>query len=236
MPKSHLLVPLVVALIVSGWSTAGDAADAVLQFRTTPVIGGSVIEYGVLAPAELVPGKTYRTILALPPGGQDQRMVRAGLAPWRSYLAEHDWIVISPAAPDGRLFFKGAEFVLPGFMDHLLDAYPVEDGKFYLLGVSNGGISAFRAGILYPDRFRSITVVPGYPLDPDAARLARLTELPVTMVVGARDGAWTERSQSTFEALTALGGDPHLVVVPDGDHFIYEGILPETLAAYILRR
>ena len=139
-------------------------------------------------------------------------------------------------SPDGRLFFKGAEFVLPGFMDHLLDTYPVEDGKFYLLGVSNGGISAFRAGTLYPDRFRSITVVPGYPLDPDAARLAQLAELPVTMVVGERDGAWTERSQSTFDALTALGGNPHLVIVPDGDHFIYEGISPETLAAYILRR
>jgi pimeloyl-ACP methyl ester carboxylesterase len=219
------LAALLVCLGCAATLLASDpdfAAAAELTFHEMETPGGNIIEYGLLRPAKFDPDRKYRVILALPPGGQDMPMVRLGVRGWLPYLAEREWIVVSPAAPAGRLYFAGGERVLPAFMDHVLENFPVDGEKFFLVGISNGGISAFRAAVLYPNRFRSVTVLPGYPTGADMDRLDRIKDLPVTMIVGGRDSGWLEKSQAAHAKLVSLGGNVRLEILPGENHFLHE--------------
>ena len=87
---------------------------------------------------------------------------------WREQAEKLGYIVIVPAAPEGDLFLKRAressEFILA-----LLNDYKIQDKKFHIAGVSNGGLSAFYIASSYPRYFWSVTGLPGYLLDPSPA-------------------------------------------------------------------
>jgi len=104
---------------------------------------GKKLEYFLSLPKDFDVNKTYRTILAIPPGEQTKSLVDAYLN-WFDYFTKQDWVMACPVTPDGKSFFQGSERYLPYLMDHLQSELKIQDDKFYLLGVSNGGISAFR--------------------------------------------------------------------------------------------
>lgn len=233
------LAALLVCLGCAATLLAGNldsAAAAELTFHEMETPGGNTVEYGLLRPENFDPDRKYRVILALPPGGQDMAMVRLGVRGWLPYLAEREWIVVSPAAPAGRLYFSGGERVLPAFMDHVLESIPVDGGKFYLVGISNGGIGAFRAAVLYPGRFHSLTVLPGYPTGADMDRLDRIKDIPVTMIVGGRDSGWLAKAEAAHAKLVSLGGNVRLEVVPDENHFLHERHPVDKLVDAMTRR
>ena len=72
-------------------------------------------------------------------------------------------MVVSPVAPNGELYFEGSERLIPGFLDYVGMWVTAEGGGIHLSGISSGGISAFRVATQHPDRFRSLTVFPGFP-------------------------------------------------------------------------
>jgi enterochelin esterase-like enzyme len=87
--------------------------------------------------------------------------------------------------------------------------------------VSNGGLSAFRAALGQPDRFRSLVVYPGYsPAGGDDPRLADLTGLGVAMFVGGDDTAWLRPSEQTAAQLDGFGIVNELTVVEGEGHII----------------
>ena len=67
---------------------------------------GTPLRYTIVLPTVFTPAKTYPVLLAMPPGPQTEAMVEAGLNYWRLEAQKRGWIVISPIAPDGVLFFK----------------------------------------------------------------------------------------------------------------------------------
>ena len=192
-----------------------------MRYETMTLSAGTAVRYAIVLPAGFTPEQPYPTLLALPPGGQTQPMVEAGLGYWQAEGQKRGWVVVSPIAPDGVLFFQGSEALLPEFMDGIAARVRVENGRFHLAGVSNGGISAFRITLNEPERFRSMLVVPGLPgTDDDFARLDRLVDLPVAMFVGENDTTWLARMQATKEELRRLGADVSLEIVPGEGHVI----------------
>ncbi len=206
-----------------------------LQFENLEVADGVVMNYAISVPERLDTAAGHPTLLALPPGGQDRRMVEVGLERWLPELERLGWIVVSPASIGGRLYFQGAEQYLPALMDHIAGQYPVRDGKFYVFGISNGGISSFRLAALYPQRVHSITVIPGYPVPLDFNRLERMKDIPVSMIVGEQDGGWVERSIAAQKRLEALGGNVSLEIVPRAGHRVFHQIAPEKVLDLMLR-
>ena len=186
---------------------------------------GTTIEYTLVLPNEFEPGGTYPVLLALPPGGQGQQEVDALLdRVWEDEARERGWIVVSPVAPDGALFFEGSERYVPEFLGIIEAAYPPEGGKFHLAGVSNGGLSAFRVVLNNPELFHSLLAAPGFPPTPgDAEKLDRLAgEIPVAMYVGENDTGWREQMEASQAELRRLGGEASLTV-SSGDGHIIEG-------------
>ncbi|MFQ5426880.1 MAG: hypothetical protein ACE5EV_07350, partial [Gaiellales bacterium] len=148
---------------------------------------GTAVEYTTVLPADFTPGEERPVLLAFPPGGQQQDEVDFGLdVYWSAEAQRRGWIVVSPVAPAGGLFFAQSASLVPDLVDALGSLYPPEGGRMHVAGISNGGLSSFRAAIDNPDLFSSLLVLPGFPPDEsDYEHLDRLAgSVPVTMYVG----------------------------------------------------
>jgi predicted peptidase len=198
--------------------------EASLTYKSITLTDGARLDYALFVPAGYDPERIYPILLALPPGGQTRGMVDAGINGYWGYgPVELDWIVISPVAPNGQLFFQGSERLIPEFLEEMASLYPPEGGKFHLAGISNGGISAFRLAVNQPDKFRSILVVPGFPRDGDFQKLGNLMDIPVAMFVGERDTSWHQAMIDTEEELSRLNIPVTLEVV-SGERHVIQGI------------
>jgi predicted esterase len=200
--------------------TAEAPVDAA-EYHTLAAADGTRIDYAVVLPPGFDPAQSHPVLVALPPGGQDRDMVEAGLGFWQDEGPRRGYVVVSPAAPGGKLFFNDGAAYLAEFLEQLGERYDVAGGKFHLTGISNGGLSAFRAAIDRPELFHSLTVLPGFPPAPeDMARLDRLLGIHITMVVGARDRQWIDRMEAAADELARLGADVQYVMVPEAGHVI----------------
>jgi dipeptidyl aminopeptidase/acylaminoacyl peptidase len=191
-------------------------------YATITTEDGTTLEYAVELPPEFSPEQKYPVLLALPPGPQTKTLVDAGLdIYWRETAWERGWVVISPVAPDGKLFFEGSEALIPELLDHVATEVQPEGGKFHLAGISNGGISVFRIATLFPMRFATLTVLPGFPpTAEDFGRLKKLIGIPVAMYVGEEDTIWVAEMIKVEKELRRLGGEVSLEIMPGQGHVI----------------
>ena len=150
---------------------------------------------------------SYPVLIALPPGDQTKSQVQWAIDTY--YIRQsiqRQWIVVSPSAINDVLYHEGSEAYIPMLLEAVELSYQVEGDQFHLAGISNGGTSAFRIATLYPDRFQSLTVFPGVPLEVDFQRLNRIVNIPITMYVGALDDSeLIAEMDSTVSRLETLG-------------------------------
>lgn len=192
---------------------------------------GTTVTFEVVVPPGREGLQVGRVLIAFPPGGQDLDLTREIVDDdWRDEAVARNVVVVSPAAPDTGLWFTDeTAALLDGFLSYVVGAFPPTDGRFDLAGVSNGGLSAFRAAIEHPDRFRSMVLFPGAPpSDVTDAQLADLAGLDITMFVGGDDTSWLDQSQRAHDRLAALGIDSDLQVIPGEGHII-ESLTPAQL-------
>ncbi len=162
-------------------------ADAEVLHKSTRV-GNTTIEYEVVLPNNYNPEKPYPAVLAFGGGSQTVEIDQRILAEvWRDNAERRGYIVVMPAAPDGRLYFNGGDRLIPDFLQQILKDYKIEGQKFRVAGQSNGGISAFAVASEYPQFFVSITVYPGYLLSPSPESLSAISRMCVHMFVGEHD-------------------------------------------------
>ena len=233
MARFKLSLFILLALIAAACSGGSEAATQEFDVSNFLVsagateqgmveIGGRSVEYMVTIPEGFAVGDTAPVLLALPPGGQDLEITRnAHNAVYHREAIRLGWVVVSPAAPGGDLFFDGGEDVLPGFVDWIEAWVTPEGGAPHVAGISNGGISAFRFAAENPDRLQSLVVFPGFAQsDDDREALAQLSGIPVRMHVGGNDTGWIAESEATFTALIAAGTNVRLETYPGENHVI----------------
>jgi dipeptidyl aminopeptidase/acylaminoacyl peptidase len=205
-----------------------------IDFNTLLTSRGKQLEYLFSVPKAFELGRTYPTLLALPPGDQTRELARV-YDPWLPYFQDQGWVVCCPVAPDGKLFFKGSERYMPQIMDNIESQLNPAGGKFYLFGVSHGGVSAFRVATLYPDRFHSITVLPGWPKPADENRLESVSDTPINFLVGEMDSRWREKSELFYNKISQMGGDASLEVIPGEGHMAFHSFPVQRLIQIIQR-
>ena len=214
---------IVTALARLGGPAAAAQTAPTERWRTLEQAGLPPLRYALLVPAGFDAARAWPVLLALPPGGQDEGMVEKGLELYFEREAkQRGWVVVSPAAPAGQSFIGGAEARIPALLEAVAREVCAEGGAVHLAGVSNGGRAAFRLAGLYPERFLSLTVLPGAPTtDEDRTRLDRLAHLPVTLYVGEKDDGWQAAALDVAERLEALGAtDVRLEVRPGEGHVL----------------
>lgn len=206
---------------------ATDALDTVdpatlIHFQTVKLSDGTKLTYASVLPQYFDPTKEYPILLAMPPGDQSQTVTEETLKTyWAVEGYKRGWIILSPVAPDGQLFFNGSEAYIPEFLDLTSRMFLPEGNAYHLAGISNGGLSAFRIILNTPERFHSLLVLPGYPPDDDdRQKLAELKEIPVSMFVGELDSGWLQSMQEAKGNLEALGVRVSLQVEPGEGHIL----------------
>ena len=197
-------------------------SEAIMRYEELELSDGMTVEYAVVLPPNFDATQEYPILLAMPPGAQTRSMVDFGLNDfWAAGAIENGWIVLSPIAPDGQLYFRGSELFVPEFLATTAAQYRPEGGKVHIAGISNGGISSFRIAGQNPELFHSVLALPGFPqTDEDRVNLERLAAIPVAMFVGGNDTSWIEPMQAAADSLTGQGGDVLFEIVPGEDHVI----------------
>jgi len=183
-----------------------DLMPGTLDVRTAVMSDGTEITYGLILPEGFDPNNEYPVVLALPPGGQTVDLtISLAASTYAQEALARGWVVITPAAPNGTLFFEGSERYIPELLDAHAWIRP-KGGRYHLTGVSNGGRSAFRVAGLNPGRFASILVYPGYPGSAaDKEALADLADIPFAMFVGGEDAAWLDPMVKARDVLVSAG-------------------------------
>jgi poly(3-hydroxybutyrate) depolymerase len=227
--RAMLATVLVAVLIAVSSQSATHAATAAAATRQRAGGGHEYRElrttegrlrYALGLPDGFDRSRTYPVLLAFPPGPQTEPMVDAGFNRyWGSQASRRGWIVVSPAAPDGQIFHRGGDTLIPALLDHIASEFQIEGGRFHVAGWSNGGRTAFHVALEHPSRVRSLVVLPGGPpTENDAERLGQLEGIPVRMFAGGRDTEWIRVMQDTERRLTALGVSVESTVLPGEGH------------------
>ncbi len=214
----------IISMIVIAISYGPVAAKT--EYRVLQLKDKTKLDYAIIAPDNVTVKQELPILLALPPGPQHKGTVDWGLNNIYKDAAENGWVVISPVAPNGRLFFSGSEKYIPELLAHVADEFQPEGGKFHIAGISNGGISTFRIVLNSPEMFQSVIALPGFPRGNDFHKLSLLKDKPVRMFVGEHDTGWVEAMQRTQRELAKLGADVELEIVAGSGHQIeafYDG-------------
>ena len=169
-------------------------------------IAGTTVRYKVILPTGYDPAKAYPAVLAFPGGPQTMGTVEGTLERnWREQAERLGYIVVIPAAPNGRLFFEEGARIFPEFVVKLLGDFKVLNQRFHIAGVSNGGLSAFHIAASYPQYFWSVTGLPGYLPDATPARTRSLVKMCIHMYAGELDPGWLESEREQAAAFRAQG-------------------------------
>jgi predicted esterase len=192
------------------------------ELRTLRLSDGTEITFAIALPENFQVSETYPGLLTFPGGRQSIQSVNGSFERfWEAEARRRGFILISPAAPLGQPFFEGGVVHLPEFIRHILSSYRISRGKLHLAGNSNGGVSAFRAAVRFPELFQSLTVLAGFPTAPeDISQLDRLRALPINMFVGDGDLYWKRGMEATRQTLAELGKDVYFEVIPRNGHFL----------------
>jgi predicted esterase len=201
--------------LASASQTPGDGH----QFRELRTAEGR-LRYALALPDGFDASLTYPVLLAFPPGPQTEPMVDAGFDRyWGRQASRRGWIVVSPAAPDGQVFHRGGDTLIPTLLDTIASEFQIEGGRFHVAGWSNGGRTAFRVALDFPSQVQSLVVLPGGPAtESDIDRLARLDGIAVRMYAGGRDTNWVRVMQDTEQQLKTLGVSVETTVLPGEGH------------------
>ena len=187
----------------------GGAPAKAIVLEQTKKVASVTVHYKVVLPDGYDATKTYPAIIAFGGGPQTMNTVDGILT--RNFRAEAEqrgYIVVAPAAPDGELFFERGARIFPEFLTMILADYKIQDGKFHIAGVSNGGIASLHIAAANPQYFLSVTAFPGYMWEPTQAKLQAISKMCVFMYVGEFDPyMWNNEMKREVEFLRSKGTD-----------------------------
>ncbi len=215
----RLALSITIGLMFIQISISGADAAAINQLVLSD---GTEIVYVLALPSDFRRERSNPVLMIFPGGEQTIDTVQNGLERfWEAEALRHGFIVISPAAPRGRPFIKDGIELVPKFLNRLQKRYRVKGNKSHLPGHSDGGVSAFRAAVRYPELFSSLTVLAGFPEEgKDFARLDSLKNIKISMFVGDGDLYWKEGMKRTFDRLKFLKNEVYFEILPRNGHFL----------------
>ena len=180
------------------------------EIRKLKTMDGKSLEYALVLPDGFDESEIYPVLLAITGGAQDREAVDWGIQQfWGAEAARRGWIVISPIAPDGELFFRGGQRYIPELLDHIQRRFNVEGGRLHLAGRGSGGIAAFTIALDSPGHFQTLTTLPGNPVSQEELeRIGRLKDLRINILLGEKeDRVWGEGAKLVVEKLKAIDAD-----------------------------
>ncbi|MDR2863140.1 MAG: prolyl oligopeptidase family serine peptidase, partial [Puniceicoccales bacterium] len=208
------------------------AALEAFEAKTFTLKSGYKLQYRLLQPEKIEPGKKYPIVLFLhgmgERGDDNARQVRNGVE--RLALPElrskYPCFVIVPQCPGNSFWGLAPERgnVVPNqplnaafaLIDETLKKQPTDKQRVYVLGLSMGGMGTFNALQARPRFFAAAIPICG---NGDASKAATYKQTAIWIFHGEKDTTVPPTgSKSIAEALKKAGAKPKLTLFPDVGH------------------
>lgn len=134
----------------------------------------SAYEYDIHLPAGMIPGRTYPTIFTLHGKGSNERNMSGLVAPLTGdFITIHirgdlrlgsgyQYYELKSLGNPIRDLFDQAVQKLEAFIRYATDQYPVDAGRRYMLGFSQGAILSMTLALTMGNRLKGIVALNGY--------------------------------------------------------------------------
>lgn len=119
----------------------------------------------------------------------------------------YEWFQITQVGKPDPTRLANALSILDKFIDEMIEAYPVDRTKLYLLGFSQGSIMSISYALTKPGRVAGVIAQSGYIPHESGLRIdaAGVKEKPFILTHGTQDPMlpveWARRSRDTLQAL-----------------------------------
>ncbi len=142
------------------------------------------------------------------------------------------FIVLSPLCPEGE-YWTDTEAVI-ALLDEVMNKYAVDASRVYLTGHSMGGFGTWYLAYKHPEKFAAIAPMSAPMVITRWA--SRLKEMPIWAFHGEKDELVpVSDTQDLVHALTALGNDVRLTILPNRDHYILDAYENQELYSWFLQ-
>ncbi|HBA84728.1 MAG TPA: hypothetical protein DCZ95_11595 [Verrucomicrobia bacterium] len=146
--------------------------------------------------------------------GTDLERVKGNWTP-TMHRPDFPFVVIAPQASKEEWLPMSAHKLL-AIMDEAIEKYRVDPDRFYMTGLSMGGMATWQLACRRPEAFAAIAPVCGRG---SPSKAAVLKDMPIWAFHGAEDPVvpLTEH-QDMVDAVTAAGGNPRFTIFPGVGH------------------
>lgn len=186
------------------------------NFFTLKLDGDVELPFSVDLPVGYDPTRAYPVLIA-PGHGKKVEGNWGGLF-WGEDTSQRGWITVESPS----FLLTDPVNVTLKLVDEVARRYQVEGGKFHLACYGPSSGPGFAIVMAAPERFKSLSALPGFPVTDDEKELAKLKGIRVSFVVGANDAIWLNESQRAHMKLQALGVECYLEVVQGANHLLQE--------------
>lgn len=175
---------------------------------------GRKVDYWLMTPAKIEPGKKYPLVLTL--HGRGGNTTAAGILASEAMRAEYPCFVLAPAVGREQVWALPADFarlrgdammpVVLAALAQVQKQHPIDADRIYVTGQSMGGFGTFGALAASPGTFAAAIPICGGWRPGDAAKMK---DVPIWVFHGDADRTVpVDRSRVIVEALRAAGGQP----------------------------
>lgn len=166
--------------------------------------------YRVFTPEGFNPEETYPVLIC-----PDDLSDGPGSWCWRGLDDDHGWIRVGTDVH----IMEGPDALMP-VLDEIAAQYNVEAGRFHIAGFSANSAPVFAVVLAHPDRFSSVTGMPGHPRTERSADLGALQGVHVMLIAGSDDRYWLEEAKRARARLNDFNIEATLEIIPDGGHVL----------------
>jgi predicted peptidase len=194
------------------------------------------IQYRLLKPQKIEPGKRYPIVLFLHGAGERGDDNKKQLLYLPEQMAEPEWrqkypcFLMAPQCPKDKWWAGSrrgqppeqsaepaseAELALMALRE-LKDKLPIDENRIYLTGLSMGGYGSWQLAAHHPDVFAAVVPICG---GGQPAWAVQFKDLPIWAVHGDDDKVVPpSKSREMIDAIKAAGGNPKYTELPGVGH------------------
>lgn len=166
------------------------------------------LPYSIDRPVHFDSTKTYPVLVG--PGDAEPHPSEFGSLYWGQDACERGWVVVETPA----FVLSDPVAKMRKLLDHIAAKFHVEGGKFHLVGIGANSSTAFEIAEAMPERFQSLTAVPGYPVAETDEPLKKLRGIEVSFIVGGHDPVFLGETRLAYQRLRDIGVTTYLEIVP----------------------
>jgi predicted peptidase len=155
-------------------------------------------------------------------GNNPEDLVANGLPRLLTSTLDFPAIVLSPQAPEDKVWWGAQLDEASALLDHVRANYAIDPKRIYLTGLSMGGFGAWAMALRQPQRFAALApVAGGWDSERDIVprNICDIKDVPIWVFHGAQDDiVLPKKAELMVTALKRCGVEVRYTLYPDAKH------------------